>query len=185
MHRSAADSSSEVDLYARLVVFGKSEAKDAAVGRGGGFGEDVVIGQMGAVVACRSGFGGFVVMRAIAERGVVGLSRNSTQFAYSRHNEQVAQIAVPSDAAHLCESEALDGGVLVAVARPVVAAGDGVGADLRHAERSGRAGESFSKPVVGVGGSGVGAGADEGIDKIGGMLLAGIALRTRNQTNYS
>ena len=135
--------------------------------RGRALGQDVVIGQKDAVVARLGVFALLVVVRAVARDRAVLAARDLAQRTGRRHDEQVAQIAEPPHAAHLCEGKALDRGVLVAVAGAVVTAGDGVGADLHHAVGGRRPGEGLAQPVVDARSRGARAGADKGIHIVG------------------
>ena len=94
---------------------------------------------------------------------VAFLAGHQLQRASSGHYEEIAQIATPPHATHLREGEALDGPVFVTVTGTVVAAGNGIGADLHHAPGRSGAGESLSQPMIGAGGLDIGAGADKGI----------------------
>ena len=64
------------------------------------------------------------------------------------HHEEVPQVAIPAHAAHLREGETLDRGMFVAVARTVIAARDGIGTHLHHAERRGRPRKGLAQTVV-------------------------------------
>ena len=91
--------------------------------------------------------------------------------AGSRHHQEVAQVAVPSYAAHLGHGKALYGLVLVAVARSVVSARYRIGAHLHHAEGRSGPGECLAQPVRGPGLFRIRTGADEGVHIFGRALL--------------
>ena len=151
------------------------------MGRGGTFDPDAVVRQVGRVVTRTGRFGGFVVVRAVAGDRAVLLARDLLQRARGGHDEQVAQLAEPSHAVHLREGEAFDRGVFVTVSGAVVAARDGVRADLHHAE--GRRGprEGLAQTVIDACGGRAGARADEGVhvtgrvESFGGSALPGAA----------
>jgi len=67
------------------------------------------------------------------------------------HDLEIAKIAIPAHTAHVSETETFDGGMLIGIARPIVAAGDGVGAELHQPEGPRRAGEGLAFAELGIG----------------------------------
>src|SRR5260370_17812696 len=62
------------------------------------------------------------------------------------HGQEVAEVTVPSHSTHMCEAEALHGGVLVRVAGSIVASGHSVRTQLDQAEGRGGAGKGLALP---------------------------------------
>lgn len=102
------------------------------MGSGGQFRRDVVIGESDGIESGGGPFGLLVVARAVAGFGIRRLAAIGVERPRGWHYKEIPEVAIPSDAAHLGDGEPLDGGMLEAVARAVVAAGDGVGTYLRH-----------------------------------------------------
>jgi len=67
------------------------------------------------------------------------------------HHQIIPQIAIPSDTAHLGQGKAFDGRMFITVPRTVVASGNGIGADLRHAPRRSHTRKGLSQPMFGLG----------------------------------
>ena len=141
------------------------------MGRGAALGLNLIIVQLDRVVSGAGSLRGLVVGRAVAVYAVVVFfSRHQFQRACRGHHQEVSQVAEPAYAAHLRESKAFYRRVLVAVSRAVVAAGDGVRADLHHAPRGRGARKGFPQAMIGSGGIDVGTGPDKGIDIVCGTV---------------
>ena len=119
---------------------------------------------------------------AVFSGGVVEIESIGTglelQWAGSGHDLEIAEVSVAADAAHVSEAEAFDGFGVEAVAGAVVAAGDGVGGELDHAEGESSAGEGFSAAEV----SAFALCADEGGDLVDGVGMRAMAAERRNIT---
>ena len=134
---SAAHPSGKVDLDPRPIGLGEREAEHAAPRRGGGLDADLVIVERHGVVAGLGDLGLVAEARAVAVfrplRAALGVQRPG-----GGHHQEVAQVAIPAHAAHVRETEAFDRCMPVGIARSVIAAGDGVRAELHQSEGRGR-----------------------------------------------
>ena len=65
---------------------------------------------------------------------------------------EIPEIAVPAHAGHVVDAESVDGGVVVAVARAVVPALKGIGAELDHSEGEDGTGVGLAAAVDAGGG---------------------------------
>ena len=136
--------------------------------RGCALGAHAIVGEKTRVVTRAGCLSLFVVMRAVARQRAVGSAGYGLHAGSGgRHYEEIAEVAIPPHSAHLSHGETFYGGVLVAVARSVVATGDGVGAHLNHTERRGSTRERLSQTVICTGRIYIGTGTDERIDRIG------------------
>ena len=74
-------------------------------------------------------------------------SASQIGFARDGHDLQIAEIAIPSNAAHVIEAEALDGISAIMISRAVVALRHRVGLKLYHAKGITSTGVRFSSSV--------------------------------------
>ena len=159
-------------------MLGEREAQQTAARRSRTLGLDVVVRQPRGIVACLSRLARLVVGGTATEYGVqenrrgkqsvtlpviLAPSKRRQASGCGRHHQEVPQIAIPAHTAHLRHGKALYRLVLVAVARPVVATRNRVGAHLHHSERRGGSWERLAQPMIGPRSIDVRTGADEGI----------------------
>ena len=170
---SAAHPPGEIHLDTGKRALGPGEPEDAAAGRGGALDPDVVIGQKDGVIPRGGGFRGLVVERTPAVQAAVLLPGDLFQRPGRGHDEEIAQVSVPANSAHLGHRKSFDGAHLIAVSGPVVPSGHGVGAYLDHPERGRRPRKRLSKAMGHPGDIRVRACPDERIDIPHGILAAG------------
>ncbi len=146
------------------------------MGSGCRLGLHTVVAQKHRVIPCPGLLRLLVVTRAVSRIRIRLLARGRMQRPDGRHHQEITQIAIPSHTAHLCEGKPFHCGMLMAVTRPVVAAGYGVRTELHHSERCGRPRDGLAEAMISPGLTDTGAGPDKGIHIVRQPLSVGSRL---------
>lgn len=104
--------------------------------------------------------------------GILFRTFERMQFSRGRHNQEITQIAIPTDAAHVGEAESFDGRMMPGIPGAVISSGLCIGTQLHQAERSAHTGKCFSQSVIGASHFIGGCSTDNRIDIICGRLLS-------------
>ena len=112
------------------------------------------------------------VRGAVAGLRVPLVTGRRVQTAYGGCHQEVAELSIPADAAHVDEAEAFDGRVVPRITGAVVASGLRVGTELYQSERGSGAGKGFSQSVCALAGLGGSGGPDDGVDVVHNVLVS-------------
>ena len=148
LHGCPSDSAGEIYLDTCGVRLRKCEPCYSAPRSGRRLGLDTVVGKLYAVISRVGRLACLVVVRPIAADTSVLFTGYRMKRPGSRHDQEVAEIAVPAYTAHLSQGKTLDSGVLMAVARSVVTSGNGVRTYLHHTERGGSSRKCLAQAVI-------------------------------------
>ena len=167
----APDAMGEIKLHpvGRITLPGEREPEHTRTGRGREFAADVVVIEGDGIVTRFHHLRPVPETTAVAAAGNLFPARHHVERTARRRDEEVAEIPVPAHAAHVREAEPLDRGVVMGVARGLVARRVGVRAQLHHTEGAAGSGKGF--PQIAVRATGVRA--DQRIDPGGGRPAAG------------
>lgn len=166
-----ADAAGQVEADARGVALGEGHPDHPGAAGRGQFDADVIVVERHGIVTGAGLLRVVRVGRAVAAAWHLFVADVGVERSDAGGHQQVAEVAVPADAAHVDEAETFDGGVVPRIAGAVVAAGAGVGAELHQSERGGRAGECFAQTVAAPAGFGRGRGSDHRVDVIDDVAL--------------
>ena len=108
----------------------------------------LIIRQHHSVITGRSFFRRLVVPGPISLIRIVRCSRKCMQFPYRGHNQQVSQIAIPANPAHLCKSKTFDRSMFVTITGTIIPSGNRIGTDLYHTERCRCPGKSLPQTLI-------------------------------------